>query len=258
MSKILFEKKEKIGWITLNNAEKRNALSLDLMYQMNKLLDEISKDRSIHVVVIKGNGPSFCVGHDITDMVGEEYDLKHFREIFSTCTITMKKIQNLPQPVIAQVHGIATAAGCQLVAGCDLAICDKKTKFCTPGTKIGLFCSTPMVPLSRVIGRKRALDMLFTGRYISAVEAEKFGLVNKVVEPKTLFEETKKYAKEIAKFSLFTLEFGKKAFYHQIDLDENSAYDYAKIAISKNCLSEDAQEGMKAFLEKRKPVWKDQ
>ena len=257
MKQAAFEKKENVGWITLNNPEKRNALSLELMNELNTLLDKSSKDRSIHVIVIKGKGPSFCVGHDINELVGEEYDLEHFQKIFSTCTDLMKKIQNMPQPIIAQVHGIATAAGCQLVAACDLAICDKKTKFCTPGTKIGLFCSTPMVPLSRVIGRRRALDMLLTGRYISAKEAEEFGLVNRVVEPDKLLEEAKKYAKEIAKFSLYTLEFGKKAFYHQINIDENKAYDYAKEAISKNCLSEDAQEGMKAFLEKRKPKWKD-
>ena len=257
MSKILFEKKENVGWITLNDAKKRNPLSLELMNELGQLLDRISKDRNIHVVVINGKGPSFCVGHDINELVGEKYALEHFQKIFSTCTDLMKKIQNIPQPVIAQVHGIATAAGCQLVAACDLAICDTKTKFCTPGTKIGLFCLTPMVPLSRVIGRRRALDMLFTGRNISAKEAEHFGLVNRVVDSSKLLQETEKWANEIAKFSLYTLESGKKAFYHQINLDDNMAYDYSKEAISKDCLSEDAQEGMSAFLEKRKPVWKD-
>ncbi len=257
MTKVLFEKKENVGWITLNNSKKRNALSLELMNELDKILNDVSKDRSIHVVVINGKRPSFCVGHDIEELVGAEYDLEHFQKIFSTCTDLMKKIQNLPPPVIAQVHGIATAAGCQLVAACDLAICDKKTKFCTPGTKIGLFCLTPMVPLSRVIGRKRALDMLFTGRYVSAMEAENFGLVNRVVDADKLLKETKSWANEIAKASLYTLESGKKAFYHQINLDDTSAYDYAKEAISQDCLSEDAQEGMKAFLEKRKPKWKD-
>jgi len=257
MEPILFEKKEHVGWITLNSPKKRNALSLDLMDEMQKQLDVISKDRDIHVLVIKGNGPAFCAGHNINELVGAEYKLDHFRKIFSVCTKMMQTLHKIPQPVIAQVHGVAMAAGCQLVAACDLAIADSKTKFSTPGVKIGLFCSTPMVPLSRVIGRRRALDMLFSGRFVSAKEAEGFGLVNKVVEPEILSKETERWANEISKFSLFTLELGKKAFYHQISLDEESAYKYATEVISKNCLSEDAQKGMKAFLEKRKPKWKD-
>ena len=169
----------------------------------------------------------------------------------------MQILRQLPQPVIAQVHGAALAAGCQLVAACDLAIADSKTKFSTPGVKIGLFCSTPMVPISRILGRRRALDMLFTGRFVTAQEAERFGLINKVVDPEKLDVETEKWANEIAQFSLNTLEIGKKAFYKQIEMDEASAYDYAKEVMAKNCLSEDAQEGMKAFLDKRKPIWKD-
>jgi len=227
------------------------------MDEMQKQIDSLSEDRSVKVIVIKGNGPSFCVGHDINELVGEDYDLEHFQNVFSICSKLMQSLQEIPQPVIAQVHGAALAAGCQLVAACDLAICDSKTKFGTPGVKIGLFCSTPMVPLSRVIGRRRALDMLLTGRFVPADEAEKFGLVNKVVDPNKLDKETKVWAKEIAKYSLFTLEYGKKAFYHQVDMDENSAYGYAKEAIAENCLSEDAQEGMKAFLDKRKANWKD-
>jgi len=227
------------------------------MGEMQKQLDLLAKDRAIRVIVIKGNGPAFCVGHNINELVGGDYDIEHFRNVFSVCSKLMQTLHDLPQPVIAQVHGAALAAGCQLVAACDLAICDSKTKFSTPGVKIGLFCSTPMVPLSRVIGRRRALDMLFTGRFVSAQEAKKFGLVNKVVEPGKLTEETNSWAKEIAKYSLYTLEHGKKAFYRQIDQDEKSAYNYAKEAIANNCLSEDAQEGMKAFLDKRKPKWKD-
>jgi len=257
MKHILFEKKEHVGWITLNRPKQRNALSLELMGEMQKQLDIISKDRDIHVLVIKGNGHAFCAGHNINELVGEKYDLNHFRKIFSVCTKMMKTLHKIPQPAIAQVHGVAMAAGCQLVAACDLAIADSKTKFSTPGVKIGLFCSTPTVPLSRVIGRRRALDMLFSGRFVSAKEAERFGLINKVVEPDMLSKETERWANEISKFSLFTLELGKKAFYHQISLDEESAYKYATEVISKNCLSEDAQEGMKAFLEKRKPKWKD-
>ena len=257
MKSVLFEKKGHAGIITLNCPEDRNALSLELMDEMQKQLDLIAKDRDTRVIVIRGNGPAFCTGHNINELVGEEYDIEHFRNVFSVCSNLMQTLQKTPQPVIAQVHGAALAAGCQLVAACDLAIADNKTKFSTPGVKIGLFCSTPMVPLSRVIGRRRALDMLLTGRFVSAQEAEKFGLINKIAEPENLSKETENWAEEIAKFSLFTLELGKKAFYHQTDLDEGSAYDYAKEAIANNCLSEDAQEGMKAFLEKRKPEWKD-
>ncbi len=257
MKSVLFEKKGHVGIITLNSPEDRNALSLELMDEMQKQLDLIAKDRDTHVIVIRGNGPAFCVGHNINELVGEDYDIEHFRNVFSVCSNLMQTLQKMPQPIIAQVHGVAMAAGCQLVAACDLAIADNNTKFSTPGVKIGLFCSTPMVPLSRVIGRRRALDMLLSGRFVSAQEAEKFGLVNKIVDPENLMQETENWAEEIAKFSLFTLEFGKKAFYHQIDQDEGSAYNYAKEAIANNCLSEDAQEGMKAFLEKRKPEWKD-
>lgn len=257
MEPALFKKEDHVGWLTLNRPEQRNALSLELMDEMQKKLDLIAKDRDIRVIIIRGNGPAFCTGHNMKELVGENYDIDHFRKIFSVCSNLMQTLHKLPQPVIAQVHGVAMAAGCQLVASCDLAIADSKTKFSTPGVKIGLFCSTPMVPLSRVIGRKRVLDMLFSGRFVSAMEAERFGLINKVVEPDKLAEETKNWALEIAKYSLFTLEFGKKAFYEQIDMDETSAYDYAKEAIAQNCLAEDAQEGMKAFLEKRKPEWKD-
>jgi enoyl-CoA hydratase/carnithine racemase len=257
MKYILFEKRDHIGWLTLNNPKQRNALSIELMNEMHKQLDLIAKDRTIRIVVIKGNGPAFCVGHDINELVGEEYGIDHFRKVFSFCSKLMQTIHKLPQPVIAQVHGIAMAAGCQLVATCDLAIADSETKFSTPGVKIGLFCSTPMVPLSRLIGRRNALDMLLTGRLVNAKEAEKFGLINKVVDPDKLSKETEKWAKEISKFSLHTLELGKKAFYQQINMNEESAYNYAKEIIAQNCLSKDAKEGMKAFLEKRKPKWTD-
>jgi len=257
MKSIIFEKEGSIGFLTLNCPEQRNALSLQLMDEMQKQLDLIAKDRKLRVIVIKGNGAAFCAGHNINELQGKNYDINHFRKIFSKCTDMMLTLHKLPQVVIAQVHGVAMAAGCQLVAACDLAIADSKTKFSTPGVKIGLFCSTPMVPLSRVIGRRRALDMLFTGRLVSAQEAKEFGLLNKVVEPDKLKEETKKMANDIAKYSQYTLELGKKTFYYQIDKEENFAYDHAKSAIIKNCLDHDAQEGMKAFLEKRKPKWKE-
>jgi enoyl-CoA hydratase/carnithine racemase len=256
MNQILFEKKDSIGWITLNSPKKRNALSLELMNELQKRLDEIKNDKDLKVIVLKGNGPAFCTGHDMKELVGENYDLFHFKKIFTVCSDMMQTLHKLPQTVIAQVHGIAMAAGCQLVAACDLAIADTNTKFSTPGVKIGLFCSTPMVPLSRVIGRRRALEMLLTGRLVTAKEAESFGLINKVVTPNKLEKETENWAKEIASFSRHTLELGKKAFYNQVDMNEKSAYDFAIEVISKNCLDYDAQEGMKAFLEKRKPRWK--
>ncbi len=257
MGTVIFEKKGPIGLLTLNRPKQLNALSLELMDKIQKKLNIIAKDKNIHVIIIKGNGPAFCVGHDMSELVGKKYDIHHFREIFSKCSKLMLTLHTLPQPVIAQVHGAAMAAGCQLVATCDLAIAEKNAQFSTPGVKIGLFCSTPMVPLSRIIGRRRALDMLLTGRVISAKEAERFGLINKVVNPEKLAIETKKLAKRISTFSRFTLEFGKKTFYDQIDKDEASAYKLTKEAIAINCLSEDAQEGMLAFLEKRKPKWKN-
>jgi len=227
------------------------------MYEMQKQFNIVANNRDVRVIVIKGNGPAFCTGHDVLELVGEKYDIHHFRKIFTVCSDMMQTIHQLPQPVIAQVHGFATAAGCQLVAACDLAIAEIGAKFATPGVKIGLFCSTPMVPLCRIIGRRRSLEMLLTGRFISAQEAEQFGLVNKIIEKDKLAEETENWARRLTQYNLSTLEFGKKIFYNQIDQDELSAYNYAKEAIAINCLDENAQEGMKAFLEKRKPEWKD-
>ncbi len=256
MEPVLLEKDGPIAWITLNHPEKRNALSLELMYYMQKQLNHVEKDSEIRVVVIRGNGPDFCAGHDFKELVGENYDIHHFRKLFSVSSGMMQQLHKLPQPVIAQVHGTATAAGCQLVAACDLAIAETGAQFATPGVKIGLFCITPMVPLVRIIGRRRAMDMLLTGRFVPAKEAEQFGLVNRVVPQDKLVKETRNWALEIAQYSRFTLAFGKQAFYQQIDLDELSAYNYAKEAIAMNSLAIDAQEGMKAFLEKRKPKWK--
>jgi len=257
MEPVLFEKEGPIGWLTLNRPDKRNALSLNVMNNMLNKLKIIARDHDIHVVVISGKGPAFCAGHNLKDMVGPDLDIQHFYTIFSVCAKMMQTLHKLPQPVIAQVHGIATAAGCQLVAACDLAIAETGAQFATPGAKIGLFCTTPAVPLVRVIGRRRAMEMLLTGRFISADEAERFGLVNKVVSPDKLPQETTNLAMEMAQFSRYTLAIGKQTFYSQVDLNEPSAYDYTTHAISMNCLDIDAQEGMKAFLEKRTPVWKN-
>lgn len=257
MELVLLEKDGPIGFLTLNNPGKRNALSLEMMSEVLKKLDAVAEDKDVRVVVIRANGPVFSAGHDIKEMASNNTDLHYLRQIFATCNKMMLRLHQVPQPVIAQVHGIATAAGCQLVAACDLAIAETEARFATPGVKIGLFCTTPMIPLVRVIGRRRAMDMLLSGRFVSAGEAERFGLVNRVVPADQLAEETRKWALELAQFSKFTLGLGKQAFYEQIDLDERSAYDYAKEIIAMNCLAEDAREGMDAFLGKRKPEWRD-
>lgn len=257
MESVLYEKDGPIGWVTLNRPESRNALSMDLMGFLQDTLGVIGTDKNIRVVVIRGNGPAFCAGHDIKEMTGENACLPDYHNLFNTCSDLMLSLHQLAQPVIAQVHGIATAAGCQLVAACDLAIAETGAKFATPGVKIGISCSTPMVPLVRVVGRRRALDMLLSGRFVSADEAKEFGLVNKVTALENLAKDTRDWAMTLADASRLTLSIGKQTFYRQVDLPEGPAYDLAKEAIAENCLAEDAQEGMKAFLEKRTPIWKD-
>ena len=257
MNSVLLEKDPPIGWLTLNRPEIRNALSLEMINAVRDALDKVEKDPRVSVLVIRAIGPAFSAGHDIREMTRKHESVSELREIFTECNKMMLKIHELPQPVIAQVHGIATAAGCQLVAACDLAIAETGARFATPGVKIGLFCTTPMIPLVRVVGRRRAMDMLLSGRFVSAEEALQFGLVNKVVSPEKLAEETRTWALELAQASPFVLSLGKKAFYSQVDLDERSAYDYAKEVIAMNCMADDAYEGMSAFIEKRKPVWRN-
>jgi enoyl-CoA hydratase/carnithine racemase len=255
MDSIRFEKDGFIGWILLDRPQSRNALSLGLINELIELFEKIKDDDSLHVIIIAGNGPSFSSGHDLKELAGD-HERSYYHNIFSSCSKLMQLITSLPQPVIAMVHGAATAAGCQLVASCDLVIASEDATFSTPGVKIGLFCSTPMVPLSRVIGPRRALDMLLTGRFISAVEAKEFGLVNRVVPSEKLKEEVLAVAHEIGNYSVFTVSFGKKSFYDQIDLDITEAYQYAVDAIVKNCLHPDAKEGINARINKRNPIWK--
>jgi enoyl-CoA hydratase/carnithine racemase len=257
MEMVLLERDGPVGWLILNRPDKRNALSLRMMSEVLKKLEMIAEDPALRVVVIRGNGPVFSAGHDLREMMDHKDDLHTVRTIFDTCNRMMLRLHELPQPVVAQVHGIATAAGCQLVAACDLAIAEAEARFATPGVNIGLFCTTPMIPLVRVIGRRRAMDMLLSGRFISSEEALDFGLVNRVVPSDQLAEATRKWATELAQFSRFTLALGKRAFYQQIDLDEKSAYAYAGEVIAMNCRAEDAAEGMQAFLAKRKPQWRD-
>jgi enoyl-CoA hydratase/carnithine racemase len=254
---VKLEKDDRVGWLTLNRPGQRNALSLEMMTALIEKLDKVAADPDIRVVVLRSNGPGFCAGHDLKEMVGSDTQIHEYRRVFSVCSAMMQRFHSIPQPVIAQVHGIATAAGCQLVATCDLAIAEEGARFQTPGVLIGLFCTTPMVPLVRTIGRKRALDMLFTARFVSAEEALSFGLINRVAAADALADETAAWAHEIARHSRYALSSGKEAFYRQVDTDEASAYNLAQELMSLHCMAEDAQEGINAFIEKRKAVWKD-
>jgi len=254
---VLLERIDGVARIVLNRPEQRNALSIDVMERIISYLAELGKDDNVKTIIVKGNGPVFCAGHDLKEMMREDADIHDYRKVFRVCSDMMQMLHRVPQPVIAQVHGVATAAGCQLVAACDLAIAENGARFATPGVKIGLFCTTPMVPLVRAIGRRRAFEMLITGRFVSAQEAYEWGLVNSVVEPEELESKTLAFAKEIAQYSRFTLGLGKKAFYDQIDLPESAAYGYAQEIIAMNCTCYDAHEGITAFLEKRTPRWKN-
>src|SRR5208337_3927673 len=250
---ILFETEGPTALVTLNRPQRRNALSLELMTELIACLNEIGRDRSLRAVILGAAGKVFSSGHDLGEMVGR--DLNAYREVFDVCTELMTRIQSIPQPVIAQVQGIATAAGCQLVATCDLAVASDQAGFATPGVKIGLFCTTPMVALSRAIGRKRALQMLMTGDMIDALTAVEWGLINIAVPASELEQQTRKLAARIAEASSLTVALGKQAFYTQIDLDQPKAYAYAKDVMSMNSLAADAQEGISAFLEKRRACW---
>jgi enoyl-CoA hydratase/carnithine racemase len=250
---LLIESAQGIVSITLNRPRKRNPLSADVMRELVTVLREIGQRREDRVVIIAGAGTAFSAGHDLGEL--RDRDLPFYREIFDLCCELMTAIQRIPQPVIASVGGVATAAGCQLVATCDLAIAGESARFATPGVRIGLFCSTPMVALSRAIGRKHAMEMLLSGRMIDASTAEKWGLINRVVPDSELVRETRALALEIAAASPLTVGIGKQAFYAQIDLDQAKAYDYTKEVMSLNALAADAQEGIGAFLDKRQPTW---
>jgi enoyl-CoA hydratase/carnithine racemase len=226
------------------------------MQELIACLGEIGSNRDIHAVILAATGKVFCSGHDLAEMIGR--DINAYRRIFDVCTELMEKLQAIPQPVIAEVQGIATAAGCQLAATCDLVIASEEASFATPGVRIGLFCTTPMVALSRAVGRKRALQMLLTGEMVDAPTAADWGLVNRVVPASELKSETRKLAQRIADASTLTVGIGKQAYYTQIDLDQPKAYAYAKEVMSMNALAADAQEGISAFLEKRSPCWKGQ
>ena len=243
-----------IATITLNRPEKRNALSLEVMRELIAACEEIGADRSIKAVILRALGPAFSAGHDLREMLSRSVD--EYRLTFDVCVRLMQTLQAMPQPVIAEVAGVATAAGCQLVATCDLAIASTDAVFATPGVKIGLFCTTPMVALTRAIGRKRAMEMLLTGEPIDAQTAVDWGLVNRAVPAADLAGATRALAEKIASAAGFVVGLGKSAFYAQIDLDQPKAYAYAKEIMSMNALAEDAQEGMGAFVDKRAPRWR--
>jgi enoyl-CoA hydratase/carnithine racemase len=251
---ILFEQDGSLAYVTMNRPEKRNALSIEHMQELTACFKAIGADRAIVVAILRGNGPVFSAGHDLSEMIGKSPEF--YQHEFAVCTELMETILAIPQPVIAQVQGIATAAGCQLVATCDLVVAAEEARFATPGVKIGLFCSTPMVALSRAVGRKKAMEMLLTGEFISAREAREAGLVNRVVPAAELATATRALAEQIAAASPLVVGIGKQAFYRQIDLPLREAYVYASHVMSENAALEDAQEGMCAFLEKRKPAWR--
>lgn len=251
---VLSESTDGIVVLTLNRPEKRNALSLSLMQELTAAFAAVGAEMRHRAVVLRAEGPAFSAGHDLRELLGRT--LEEQRQTFDACVELMQVIQAIPQPVIAEVGAVATAAGAQLVATCDLAIASTRAQFATPGVRIGLFCTTPMVALTRAIGRKRAMEMLMTGEFIDAKTAADWGLINRVVEPESLHDEAIALARKIVEASRMVVGLGKAAFYTQIDLDQPKAYAYAKEVMSMNALAEDAQEGMSAFVGKRVPQWK--
>jgi enoyl-CoA hydratase/carnithine racemase len=243
-----------VAILTLNRPAARNALSLGLMTALVGELDRIASDPAVKVVILAAAGPAFCAGHDLREMRAKPTRAA-YEQVFALCSRLMQTIVRLPKPVIAQVHGVATAAGCQLVASADLAVAAETARFATPGVNIGLFCSTPMVALSRNVGRKAAMEMLLTGDLIDAHRAREIGLVNRVVADAELDSASLALARQIAAKSPLTLAIGKEAFYRQAEMDLPAAYAYAAAVMTRNMLASDAAEGIDAFLQKRPPVW---
>jgi enoyl-CoA hydratase/carnithine racemase len=253
-SGLAVEHRGPVTHLTLNRPEKRNALSGHLLLELEQAITMVARAKDVRVVVLAAKGPVFCAGHDLAEMLDRKEEEYH--HLFALCTRVMLGLRQLPQPVIARVQGTATAAGCQLVAACDLAVAAETATFATPGVKIGLFCTTPMVPLVRAIPAKAALEMLLTGRPISAQRALELGLVNRVVPDSGLDEAVTDYADAICASSPLTIQLGKRAFYEQMGESEEAAYGQAVDIMTANALALDAQEGMAAFLQKRRPIWK--
>ena len=258
---LLREDKGGIAVLTLNRPQARNSLSEALLEALSDAFSAIAHDRTVRAVVLAANGPAFSAGHDLKELNARRSDENrgraYYKHIMGLCSRLMQQIVNLPQPVIAAVHATATAAGCQLVASCDLAVASQAAKFATPGVNIGLFCSTPMVALSRNVSRKHAMQMLLTGDLISAEDAARIGLVNEVVPPGEEHAAALKLAQKIAGKSTAIVKIGKEAFYRQAEMSLADAYDYASRVMVENMLARDAEEGISAFIEKREPKWQD-
>ena len=246
--------------LTLNRPERRNSLSEEIMTALQRALDDAATDPEVKAIVVAATGPVFCAGHDLKQLTWRRTDADggraYYRQIMQQCARLMQTIVRSPKPVIAAVHATATAAGCQLVASCDLAVAAKSAQFCTPGVNIGLFCSTPMVALSRNVSRKRAMEMLLLGEMMPAEEAERYGLVNSVVADEKVYDEALAMARKIASKSGRTVAIGKEAFYRQIEQPLSDAYDYAADVMVRNMMEPDAEEGIGAFIEKRAPQWR--
>lgn len=258
---VLRERDQDIAVLVLNRPAARNSLSEALLASLSAAFAEIAADKSVRAVVLAANGPAFCAGHDMKELTTRRSDADrgraYFHRIMTTCSAMMQQIVNLPQPVIAAIQGTVTAAGCQLVASCDLAVAAQAAKFATPGVDIGLFCSTPMVALSRNVPRKVAMEMLLTGDMVSAEKAAQFGLINRVVAAGKERGEALALARQIASKSSYVVKIGKHAFYRQAELSLADAYRYAAEVMTENLLARDAEEGICAFIEKRDPTWED-
>jgi enoyl-CoA hydratase/carnithine racemase len=256
---LLSAQRDGVLTLTLNRPEARNALSCALMNELQDALDRAAKDDALRVIIIAAKGSAFCAGHDLKEMTARrttsDKGAGHFRDHFRECSTLMQTIVRHPKPVIAQVQGVATAAGCQLVASCDLAVASTEAKFATPGVNIGLFCSTPMVATSRNMARKHAMEMLLTGDFVDAKHAASIGLVNRVVAPEKLEAETMALARQIAAKPHATVKIGKEAFYRQLEMKLADAYDYASEVMTRNMMHAEACEGIGAFIDKRDPKW---
>jgi enoyl-CoA hydratase/carnithine racemase len=250
-----------IALLTLNRPQARNSLSEGLIAELHAALTESGNDAGVRAVVIAANGPAFCAGHDMKELTARRTDADrgraYFAQVMNACSAMMQAIVHLPQPVVASVQGVATAAGCQLVASCDLAVASEAATFATPGVDIGLFCSTPMVALSRNVPRKQAMEMLLTGEPVAASTARDIGLINRVVAAGTEQEAAIALAERVALKSAYTVKLGKAAFYRQAEMSLADAYRYAAEVMTENMMARDAEEGIGAFIEKRAPKWQD-
>lgn len=258
---LLREQVGDVAVLTLNRSAARNSLSDGLIAELHAALNEIADDKAVRAVVIAANGPAFSAGHDLKELTARRADADrgraYFGQLMNACSAMMQAVVRLPKPVVAAVQGIATAAGCQLVASCDLAVASEQARFATPGVDIGLFCSTPMVALSRNVPRKQAMEMLLTGEPISAERAREIGLVNRVVPAGTERDAAIALAQQVARKSAHTIKIGKEAFYRQAEMDLADAYRFAAEVMTENMMARDAEEGIGAFIEKRVPVWED-